>query len=85
MILLNREKTFLVKFFTLFQWGDISGASCNPIPALSAIFHKNSKKMAGVALWQYFATVLFVAGKGYMGKKDIVDRPYFSEGGIADV
>lgn len=32
-----------------------------------------------MALRRYFATVLFAAGKGHMGKKDIVDRPYFSD------
>jgi len=51
-----------------------------PIPALSAIFHRNKLILAGKCPAADITAVLpFTSGKGYMGKKDIVDRPYFSD------
>ena len=74
----SERASFNVKFFARFNKGEIRMYK-NPIPALSAIFHTiklNGWKLPCGGDCCYSA---FVAGKGYMGRKDIVDRLYFSD------
>lgn len=69
-----------MKFFALFQSGHISDkTSISGSGVISHISQNNTILAGSGAAAGIVVAAAFMAGKGYMGAKDIVDRPYFSD------
>lgn len=69
-----------MKFFVLLQSGHMSGETTIPDSGVISHISQNNTILAGSGVVAENAvTTLSTAGKGYMGIKDIVDRPYFSD------
>ena len=69
-----------MKFFALFQPGHISDETVISDSGVISHISQNNTILAGSDVVADRAiTAFFTAGKGYMGTKDIVDRPYFSD------